>query len=96
MTPGGRKERVCKDRLVRAVSASSGVPIYRCAEFFDAYVETAVEALLRGERVHVAGVGSLEALPVVPRWIRDPNSGEEMLINRKRRIRFRVSSKPSV
>jgi DNA-binding protein HU-beta len=82
---------VNKAHLVRAVATGLGIPPNNpvASEAVDAVLDAIVRAVVAGERVTVTGFGTLEAVDVPAREMRNPQTGGRMQVPARRRVRFR-------
>lgn len=54
-------------------------------------VDSIQRALIAGERVHITGLGSLNAIQVPSRMVRNPSTGERVRAKKTARVQFRPS-----
>ncbi len=65
----------------------------RAAEIVDSLFEKIKESLVKGEDVRIFGFGKFQVKFKWPRKGRNPQTGETIIINSRRRVSFKVSRK---
>ncbi len=69
-----------KNALIDSVAEKTGLPKKDGAQLVAALIETITEALERGEKVQIAGFGTLEVRERAAREGRNPQTGETIKI----------------
>lgn len=69
-----------KPELISIIAEKSNATKKQTEEFLDSFVETIIEALQNKEKVVLSGFGTFEAHERSGRVGRNPNTGEEIVI----------------
>jgi DNA-binding protein HU-beta len=81
---------VGKSALVDAIATDTGLPKKTVATVVDALTREIITSVAdNGTRVRLPGLGTFELVETPARTGRNPRTGEPMVINAKRRLRFR-------
>lgn len=79
-----------KADLARAIyEKHGGIPLQDCQRAVDLLFATIKRTLLRGDRVHIVGFGTLEIVDRRARRGRNPATGEEIELPARRALVFR-------
>ena len=70
-----------KPELVSIIADKANTTKKQAEEFIDAFIETIIEALQEKEKVVLSGFGTFEAHERSGRVGRNPNTGEEIMID---------------
>ena len=81
-----------KKDLIRIVSTKTGISIKDVNEVVDAFLEETMKSVGNYEKVVLTGFGSFQNVPTKERIGRNPQTGEQMKIPAKNKIKF-VSGK---
>lgn len=82
---------VNKKEIAAKMSKDAGISQLQAEKAFRAMIEGIKNTLKRGQRVTFSGFGSFEVKKSKKRKGRNPRTGEEILIPRKKRIKFNPS-----
>ncbi|MCX7973821.1 MAG: HU family DNA-binding protein [Candidatus Aminicenantes bacterium] len=77
--------------LILQIMKEAGVTTSQATKALNALIEGIKASLKKGERVTLSGFGSFEVKIRNPRKGRNPKTGEEVAIPRKKRIKFNPS-----
>ena len=69
-----------KNELVAAMAEKSGLSKKNCAVALDAFIESSVDALKSGDKVHLVGFGTFEVKERAARVGRNPRTKEPVNI----------------
>ena len=69
-----------KNELVTAMAEKSGLSKKNCAAALDAFIESSVDALKSGDKVHLVGFGTFEVKERAARVGRNPRTKEPVNI----------------
>lgn len=82
-----------KETLVRAIKEKvEDITLQRAKDLVDCVLDTITEELENGEEVKLPGIGKLYIVQKEARKGRNPRTGEEIDIDAKNVVRFKVSS----
>ena len=79
-----------KQDLINVASEKSGQTKKMTAEFIDAFVAVASEAMANGDDVKLVGFGTFSVVERAERSGRNPRSGETMTIPAKKAVKFKA------
>lgn len=77
-----------KPDLVYAIAKETNAPKKTIEEIIDAGIEAIIKEVVRGGEVNLIGFGKFKSLPVSERKVRNPRTGEEMIITAHKRPYF--------
>lgn len=77
-----------KQELVEAIAGRINESKKTIAEIIDAGAEAIIKEVVRGGEVVLIGFGKFKSLPVSERKVRNPRTGEEMIITAHKRPYF--------
>ncbi|HVP64667.1 MAG TPA: HU family DNA-binding protein [candidate division Zixibacteria bacterium] len=80
-----------KTDLVDVLAQTAGISKGQAAKAFDAMISHTVEALLKGERVTVLGLGTMTVVQHRARTGRNPRTGAVMTIAARKAVKFSAS-----
>ena len=81
-----------KSEFIDAIAAKVGMPKSQVAKFIDAYNETVVKTVAKGQDVRLIGFGTFKAVDCAPRTGRNPTTGDSIQIPTTRKPRFIAGS----
>ena len=77
-----------KEDIVSKISQETGIAKNRAKKVVDSFLESIVEGLQDGSRVTLAGFGTFQVKQQSSRNVRNPQTGEEMVIPSKNVPKF--------
>ena len=80
-----------KADIVRRVAQATGLTKTDTAAVVDGFIESVIEALEKGEHIEIRGFGTFKAVSRAPRTGRNPRTGSEVKISRRRAPVFKPS-----
>jgi len=80
-----------KDNLITALVESNGYPRNQAVDLVDTLIELIKSKLVSGENVLISGFGKFYVKEKGERRGRNPATGEEMMLARRRVITFKCS-----
>jgi len=83
---------VTKIEIAQAIQRLQGVTKTEAMELTEAVLELIKDAVASGEEVKIAGFGKFEVKEKNPRRGRNPQTGEEMVLNGRRVLIFKPSA----
>ena len=86
------KRATIRTDLAAAIHNNVGLPRTECAELVDDVFETMAYSLSRGESVKIATFGTFNVRLKNERTGRNPRTGQEAVITRRRVVTFRASN----
>ncbi len=78
-----------KSELIEAISLKIGVPKKRAEDVVNAVFDSMKDALLGDERIEVRGFGSFSIRERKAKKGRNPRTGEQVFVDKKKSIHFR-------
>lgn len=88
---GGAFKTATKSDLVRAVKAELGIRSEEARVIVEAVFRGIMDAVARGEKVELRGIGTFRRKPAPARWARDFGRGEPVRVAAGSRVSYRVS-----
>lgn len=85
-----------KNKLVGQVARRGLIPRGEADVAFQAFIAIVKDALWRGDRVILQGLGVFKVVKAADRMGRNPKTGEPMLIPAHRRVKFSPSKEVKV
>jgi len=82
---------VTKADIVRQIAQVTGLTKTDAAAVVDGFIESVVDALEKGEHIEIRGFGTFKAVSRAPRTGRNPRTGSEVKISRRRAPVFKPS-----
>ena len=82
-----------KDHIINSISNHLGLPKRKSAALFQSMLETMKKSLENGEDVMISGFGKFYVKEKNERRGRNPATGDDMMLDAKRVVRFRCSEK---
>ena len=80
-----------KADIVRQIAQATGLTKTDTAAVVDGFIESVVDALQNGEHIEIRGFGTFKAISRAPRTGRNPRTGSEVKILRRRAPVFKPS-----
>ena len=80
-----------KADIVRQIAQATGLTKTDTAAVVDGFIESVVDALQSGEHIEIRGFGTFKAVSRAPRTGRNPRTGSEVKISRRRAPIFKPS-----
>jgi len=84
---------VNKKDIAAKISRDAGISYLQAEKAFNAMIEGIKNSLEKGKRVTFSGFGSFEIKKSKARKGRNPKTGEEISVPKKKRIKFNPSKK---
>jgi DNA-binding protein HU-beta len=84
---------VNKKDIAAKISRDAGISYLQAEKAFNAMIEGIKNSLEKGKRVTFSGFGSFEIKKSKARKGRNPKTGEEISVPKKRRVKFNPSKK---
>lgn len=82
---------VNKKEIAAKMSRDAGISYLQAEKSFKAMIEGIKDSLKRGKRVTFSGFGSFEIKKTNARKGRNPRTGEDIFIPKKKRVKFNPS-----
>lgn len=82
-----------KKDIAAKISRDAGISYLQAEKAFNAMIEGIKNSLEKGKRVTFSGFGSFEIKKSKARKGRNPKTGEEISVPKKRRVKFNPSKK---
>ncbi|MBW1769502.1 MAG: integration host factor subunit alpha [Deltaproteobacteria bacterium] len=82
-----------KDHLINSVSNHLSIPKIRSAALFETLIVTIKDALESGENVMISGFGKFSVQNKNERRVRNPATGEDLMLESRRVVRFKCSGR---
>lgn len=79
-----------KRDIIEEVASTHDLTVAKSERIVNTVFDTIVEAVVDGKQVRLSSFGSFDCYMSKPRSGRNPNSGEAIEIESKRRIRFKA------
>lgn len=80
-----------KAELIEAIAEKAGLTKADSRKALDAFIETTLEALKKGDRVKLVGFGSFYVAERSARTGRNPQTGKTISIPEKKVVKFKAS-----
>jgi len=77
-----------KGELISAVSETAGLTKTDAGKAIDAFLDIAVKAFKRGEKIMLKDFGTFQVVKRAPRTARDINSNSELKVPSRKVVRF--------
>jgi len=82
-----------KADIIKSIQDQHGFPKERASEIFESVLEIIKQSLVKGEEVKISGFGKFYTIDKKARNGRNPQTGEHMIIEPRRIVSFRYSSR---
>ncbi|MBW2557508.1 MAG: integration host factor subunit alpha [Deltaproteobacteria bacterium] len=82
-----------KAGIVKSIHDQLGLPKNRSTDIFESVLEIIKQSLVKGEEVKISGFGKFYVIDKKARNGRNPHTGEHMIIEPRRIVSFRYSSR---
>jgi integration host factor subunit alpha len=82
-----------KANIIDAIQKNIGLPKKDCIELMENLIETMKKALESNDHILISGFGKFSVNEKKPRRGRNPASGEDMILNKRRVVTFKCSGK---
>lgn len=80
-----------KKEITLKMAKDAGITIQQARKAFNSFVAGVKKSLKKGERVTFSGFGSFQVRVRKARKGRNPKTGEEIMIPKKKRVKFNMS-----
>ena len=80
-----------KADIVRRIAQTTGLTKTDTAAVVDGFIDSVIDALEKGEHIEIRGFGTFKAVSRAPRTGRNPRTGSEVKISRRRAPVFKPS-----
>ena len=80
-----------KADIVRRIAQATGLTKTDTAAVVDGFIDSVIDALERGEHIEIRGFDTFKAVSRAPRTGRNPRTGSEVKISRRRAPVFKPS-----
>ena len=80
-----------KADIVQMIAQSTGLTKTDTSAVVDGFIEAVIEALQEGEHIEIRGFGTFKSVSRAPRTGRNPRTGSEVKISRRRAPVFKPS-----
>ena len=80
-----------KADIVQMIAQSTGLTKTDTSVVVDGFIEAVIEALQEGEHIEIRGFGTFKSVSRAPRTGRNPRTGSEVKISRRRAPVFKPS-----
>ena len=81
-----------KKEFIDKLAENSGYQKKECEKFFDAFIKTVEDALVKEKRVQFVGFGTFEVINVAERDCRNPQTSEIIHVEASKKVRFKAGS----
>jgi DNA-binding protein HU-beta len=78
-----------KNEIIDAIAERTGLSKREAGSAYDSFLDAITQALRRGERVNVAGLGNFTVADRAARQGRNPKTGEAIQIPASRNVKFK-------
>ena len=78
-----------KNEIIDAIAERTGLSKREAGSAYDSFLDAITQALRRGERVNVAGLGNFTVAERAARQGRNPKTGEAIQIPASRNVKFK-------
>jgi DNA-binding protein HU-beta len=78
-----------KNEIIDAIAERTGLSKREAGSAYESFLDAITEALRRGERVNVAGLGNFTVAERAARQGRNPKTGEAIQIPASRNVKFK-------
>jgi len=78
-----------KNEIIDAIAERTGLSKREAGSAYESFLEAIAQALRRGERVNVAGLGNFTVADRAARQGRNPKTGEPIQIPASRNVKFK-------
>ncbi|MDO9528728.1 MAG: integration host factor subunit alpha [Syntrophales bacterium] len=85
-----------KADMVKSIEDQLGLPKDRSTDIFESVLEIIKQSLVNGEAVKISGFGKFYVIDKKARNGRNPQTGEHMIIEPRRVVSFKYSSRARV
>lgn len=82
-----------KADIVKSIQDQLGLPKDKCIDLFESVLEIIKQSLVDGEEVKISGFGKFYIIGKKARNGRNPQTGEHIIIEPRRIVSFRYSSR---
>ncbi len=82
-----------KADMVKSINDQLGLPKNKSEDLFESVLEIIKQSLVNGEEVKISGFGKFYIIDKKARNGRNPQTGEHMIIQPRRIVSFRYSSR---
>lgn len=86
-----KRSNITRKNLARAIHEKMGFSQRSCEELVHKLFSTMKETLLQGESIKIVHFGSLTPRNKAPRMGRNPRTGDDMEISKRRMVSFKPS-----
>lgn len=91
LVPAKGEPALTKADIVRRIAQSTGLTKTDTAAVVDGFIQAVIEALQEGDHIEIRGFGTFKAVSRAPRTGRNPRTGSEVKISRRRAPVFKPS-----
>ncbi len=82
-----------KAAIIKSIQDQIGLPQNRSTDIFESFLEIIKQSLVKGEAVKISGFGKFYVIDKKARNGRNPHTGKPMIIEPRRIVSFRYSSR---
>lgn len=84
-----------KSELIHAIACKTGQSLKEVKKMLDAFTDTVGDTLAQDEKVRLIGFGTFSVVAVPARTVRNPQTGQPMRVDKKKKVRFKAGSELS-
>lgn len=81
-----------KKELVNSIAEDAGLSIKDAGNALNAFIASFAEAMKKGERIQLPGMGTFNVIQRSARTVRNPRTGAQLNIPEKKAIKFKAAA----
>ncbi|WP_185864998.1 HU family DNA-binding protein [Blattabacterium cuenoti] len=81
-----------KTELINSIAEKTGITKIKAKNFTDAFIQTVIESLKKGDKVSLVGFGTFSVVERNPRNGINPKTGKKIYIPRKKVAKFKIGT----
>ena len=79
-----------KSDIAREIARRRGIPRWKARVLVDQVFQVMAEALTRGEKIEIRGLGTFRVRKKPSRFVRDPRAGAEIFVRERHTLVFKM------
>ena len=83
-------QTITKRDFARMFSEEMGCSMTQAKRFVDAFFQALTQSIIEGSRIEIRGFGVFEVKETNPKKARNPRTGEQVFVPRRRKAHFKV------
>ena len=80
-----------KKELIKAIAANSGLSIKDAGNALNSFVASFADAMKKGERIQLPGMGTFNVVQRSARMVRNPRTGAKLDVPARKVIKFKAA-----